>query len=161
MRQIQLLLNSQARTITGLLRSIPRAFLQKATGLPSAQDLLDHCQTKFAVRALNTEGDYPACQLLPANFRFGELYRHEGATGQPSSVGWVRPEKTHRSCGRRHVQQIVRHVSYDTEYGFQLPCRADSLTAIPVIRTHGCLNIHQRIQSDDSHQLTLFVSTNK
>ena len=89
--------------------------------LPDAKDLLDHRQIKFALRALSANGDHPTHQLLPANFRFGELHRHEGATGQPSSIGWTRPEKTHRSFGSRLAQQIVRHVSYDTEYGFQLP----------------------------------------
>jgi hypothetical protein len=160
-RRVQLLLNSQARAITGLLRSTPRAFLQTASCLPDAQDLLDHRQTKFAMRALNANGDHPTHQLLPANFRFGELHRHEGATGQPSSIGWTRPEKTHRSFGSRLAQQIARHVSYDTEYGFQLPHRAESLTASPVIRTRGYSGMPRRMQPDHSHQLTLFVSADQ
>lgn len=52
LHKVQLLLNSQARAITGLLRSTPRAFLQTASGLPNAQDLLDHHQTKFATSTL-------------------------------------------------------------------------------------------------------------
>jgi hypothetical protein len=116
--KVQVLLNRQARAITGLLRSTPRAFLETALCLPTAQDLLDHRQTRFAVRALNANGEHLTHELLPANFRFGELHRHEGATGQPSSIGWTRLEKTHRSFGSRLAQQIVRHVSYDTEYGF-------------------------------------------
>jgi hypothetical protein len=59
------------------------------------------------VRALNANGDHPTHQLLPANFRHGELYRHEGATGQPSSIGWMRAEKTHRSFGNRLAQFAV------------------------------------------------------
>ena len=157
--KVQLLLNSQARAITGLLRSTPRAFLQTASCLPDAQDLLDHRQTKFAMRALSANGDHPTHQLLPANFRFGELHRHEGATGQPSSTGWTRPEKALRSFGSRLAQQIVRHVSYDTEYGFQLPYRTDAPAATPVIRTQGYLSMPRRMSPDDSHQLTLFVST--
>jgi hypothetical protein len=38
------------------------------------------------VHTLTADGDHPTHQLLPANFRLGELYRHEGATGQPSSI---------------------------------------------------------------------------
>jgi hypothetical protein len=159
LHKMQLLLNSQARAITGLLKSTPRTFLQTASCLPNAQDLLDHRQTKFALRALGAERDHPTHQLLPANFRFGGLHRHEGATGQPSSIGWTRPEKAHRSFGSRLVQQIVKHVSYDIEYGFQLPRRADSLSAGPVIRTQGYSTIPQRMQPDHSHQLTLFVRT--
>jgi retron-type reverse transcriptase len=95
LEKVQLLLNSQARAITGLLRSTPRTFLWEASCLPTARDLLDHRQTRFAARALNADGDHPTHQLLPANFRFGDLHCHEGATGQQSSIGWMRPDKTH------------------------------------------------------------------
>ena len=92
---------------------------------------------------------------------FGELHRHEGATGQPSSIGWTRPEKTHRSFGSRLAQQIARHVSYDTEYGFELPRKTDSPTKNPVIRTQGYSCMPQRMQPENPQQLTLFVSTAK
>jgi hypothetical protein len=120
--KLQLLLNNQARAITGLLRSTPLVFLQGQSCLPSAKDLLDQRQTRYAVRALNADGDHPTHQLLPANFRLGELYGYEGGTPQPSSIGWTRPKKTHRLFGSRLAQQIVKHVYYDTEYGFDLPC---------------------------------------
>lgn len=48
-----------------------------------SQYTLSYRQTKFAMRALNANVDHPTHQLLPANFRFGELHRYEGATGQP------------------------------------------------------------------------------
>lgn len=160
-KKVQLLLNSQARAITGLLTSTPLAFLRTESCLPTAQDLLDRRQTSFAVRALNANGDHPTHQLLPANFRLGELYRHEGATGQPSSIGWMRAEKTHRSFGSRLAQQVARHVSYDTEYGFELPRKVDSPTTSPVIRTQGYSQMPQRMQPDNPQQLTLFVSTTK
>jgi hypothetical protein len=79
-------------------------FLQQESCLPRAKDLLDHRQTRYAVRALTADGHHPMHQLLPANFRLGELYRHEGATGQPSSTGWTRLEKTHRLLGSRLAQ---------------------------------------------------------
>jgi hypothetical protein len=103
----------------------------------------------------------PTHQLLPANFRLGELHRNEGATGQPSSIGGTRPEKTHRSFRSRLAQQIARHVSYDTEHGFQLLRKEDPLTASPMIRTQGHSSMPRRMQPDHSHQLTLFVSTNQ
>lgn len=159
--KVQLLLNSQARAITGLLTSTPRTFLRAESCLPIARDLLDHRQTRFAMRALNANGDHPTHQLLPANFRLGELYRHEGATGQPSSIGWMRAEKTHRSFGSRLAQQVVRHVNYDTEYGFELPRKVDPPIANPVIRTQGYSQTPQRMQPDHPQQLTLFVSTAK
>lgn len=124
-RRLQLLLNSQARAITGLLKSTPITFLLESACLPYAGDLLDQRQTRFAARALSAARDHPTHQLLPANFRLGELYRHEGATGQPSSVGWNRPDKVHRLFGSRLAQQLSRHVTYDTEHGFDLLEKVD------------------------------------
>jgi len=128
-RRLQLLINSQARATTGLLKSTPIAFLLKAACLPYSGDLLDQRQSLFAVRALSAAQDHPTHQLLPANFRFGELYRHEGATGHPSSVGWTRPDKAHRLFGSRLAQQVSKYVTYDTEHGFDLLERAGTLSA--------------------------------
>lgn len=75
LRKLQLLLNSQARAITGLLRSTPLAFLQQESCSPSAKDLLDNRQTRYAVRALSADGDYPTHQPLPTNFRLGAVVR--------------------------------------------------------------------------------------
>lgn len=133
-RRLQLLLNSQARVITGLLKSTPIAFLLENACLPYAGDLLDQRQTRFAARALAAARDHPTHQLLPANFRFGELYRHEGATGQPSSVGWTRPDKTHRFLGSRLAQQVSRHLTYDTEHGFDLLEKVDTLSKTVAIK---------------------------
>jgi hypothetical protein len=35
------------------------------------------------------------------------------------------------------AQQVVKHVSYDLEYGFGLPCKEASLEVAPVTWTHG------------------------
>ncbi|KAL1581840.1 hypothetical protein WHR41_09430 [Cladosporium halotolerans] len=158
---LQLLLNSQARAITGLLKSTPLAFLREAACLPSARDLLDYRQTRYAVRALNADGDHPTHQLLPANFRLGELHRHDGATGQPSSIGWTKLEKTHRSFGGRLAQQIVKNVNYDTEYGFELPCKIASSIPVPLIRNHRYSEAPERLLPGHPRQLTIFVSATK
>jgi hypothetical protein len=129
--------------------------------LPCAGDLLDHRQTRYAVRALSADGDHPTHQLLPTNFRLGELYRHEGATGQQSSTGWTRPEKTHRLLGSRLAQQVVKHVSYDTEYGYELPYKEAAPEAGPVTRTNGYLQMPGRMLPDHPQQMTLFVQTTK
>lgn len=86
-KNLQLLLNSQARGITSLLKSTPIAFMLRAACLPHAGDVLDRRHTRFAVRALSAAQDHPTHQLLPANFRFDEEYRHEGVIGHPSSIG--------------------------------------------------------------------------
>jgi hypothetical protein len=85
-----------------------------------------------------------------------ELYRHEGATGQPSSTGWTRPEKMHRSLGSGLAQQIVKHVDYDTEHGFDLACKVTSLGISPVVRAQGYSQMPGRMLPDNSQQLTVF-----
>lgn len=159
--KLQLLLNSQARAITGLLRSTPLVFLQSQACLPCAKDLLDHRQTRYAVRALGANGDHPTHQLLPANFRLGELYGYEGSTPQLSSIGWTRPEKTHRLFGSRLAQQIVKHVDYDVEHGFDLPCRQEPAVKAPAIRTQRTSRMPIRMLPDYPLQTTLFVELAK
>lgn len=97
-----------------------------------------------------------ACKL-----RFSELHRHEGAVAQPSSIGWTKPEKTHRSFGGRLAQQIVRNANYDPEYGFELPCKAASSVASPVVRTHAYSDVPGRMLPDHPRQLMIFVSATK
>jgi hypothetical protein len=113
------------------------------------------------VRVLTADSDHPTHQLLPANFHLGELYRHEGATGQLSSTGWTRLENTHRLLGGRLIQQVVKHVSYDTEYGFDLPCKEVSLEIAPVTWTHGYLQMPGRMLPNNLQQMTLFVRATK
>jgi hypothetical protein len=129
--------------------------------LPRAKDLLNNRQTRYAVRALTASGDHPTHQLLPANFCLGELYRHDGATGQLSSTGWIRLEKTHRLLGGRLAQQVVKHVSYDIEYGFDLPCKEASPEIAPMTWTHRYPQVPGRILPDNPQQMTLFVRAAK
>jgi len=83
------------------------------------------------------------------------------ATTQPSSIGWSRPEKIHRLFGSRLAQQIVRHVKYDVEYGFDLPCRQEPRMTAPTIRTHDQPRLPLRMLPDHPQQRTLFVETAK
>jgi hypothetical protein len=67
----------------------------------------------------------------------------------------------HRSFGSRLAQQIVRHVDYDTEHGFDLACKVTSLGISPVIRAQGYSQMPGRMLPNNSQQLTVFVSAAK
>jgi hypothetical protein len=155
-KRLQLLLNSQARAITGMLSSTPIAILLAAANLPYAVDLLDSRQARYAVRALSAPQDHPTHQLLPANFRVGQLYRHEGAKGHLSSIGWLSHDKTHRTLGGRLAQQVTKSVTYDTEYGFGLLERADTPVIHIEIRIDEPDQALQRMSEEQPYQLTLF-----
>jgi ribonuclease HI len=154
---LQLLLNSQARSITGMLKSTPIAALLEAARVQQAVHILDHRQTRYAVRALAAPQDHPTHQILPANFRLGELYRHEGATGHLSSVGWRRLDKTHRSFGSRLAQQVARLVTYDTEYGFDLLEKQDHPEIAVEVRTD--LGQALQVSIEPLDQITLFTDS--
>lgn len=122
----------QQQDFQGLGR--PLAFLRDQTCLPSARNLLDRHQTRYGIRALSVDCDDRTHQLLPADFRLDELYGYDETTVQPSSIGWTRLEKTHRLFGSRPAQQVIKHIKYDVEHGYDLPCRQDPSDSGPVTR---------------------------
>jgi hypothetical protein len=63
----------------------------------------------------------------------------------------------HRLFGSRLAQQVVRHVDYDTEHGFDLPCRQEPLVTAPTFRMHGLLRMPIQMLPDRPLQITLFV----
>lgn len=157
-KRLQMLLNSQARTITGLLPSTPISTLLSAACLPRAKELLDYRQRRFAVRALAAPQEHPAHQLLPGNFRIGQLHRHEGARERLSSVGWLDPDKTHRTLGGRLAQQVAKVVTYDTEYGFGLLEKVVTppMSLEPSQDDRNCTL--QRTSAEQAEALTLFIA---
>jgi hypothetical protein len=149
---------SHYRLIEVYASSLP----QDQACLPCAKELLDPRETRYLVRALSADGDHLTHQLLPANFRLGELYEHESPIRHPSSTGWTRPEKTHRLFGSRLAQKVVKHVNYDKEHGFDLPYREDPPEAAPVIiRAHGCSRMPVRMLPDHPQRTTVFVEVAK
>lgn len=154
---LQALLNNQARAITGLLKSTPLVFLQCQACLPGARDLLNRRQTRYAVRALNTDGEYLTHQLLPVNFRLDGLYDHRGGTTQSNSTGWTRPEMMHQLFGSKVAQQVMRHVDHDTEHSLDLPCRQKPLVTVSMVRMYGLIRMPIEMLPDRPLQKTLFV----
>jgi hypothetical protein len=129
--------------------------------LPYARDLLDHRQTRYAVRALSADGDHPTHRLLFPNFPVGELYGYEYDTAHPPSICWTRPEKMHRLSGSRLPQQVVKHVKYDAEHGFDLPCRQDPPESVLVINTREHSRLPVRMLPGHPQQTTLFVKNSE
>ena len=113
------------------------------------------------IRALGADGDHPTHQLLPAGFRLGELYGYKDTMVQPSSIGWTRPEKTHRLFGSRLAQQVIKHIKYDVEHGFDLPGRQDPSDRTPAIRMHEHHRLPVRMLPNHPQQTTVFVEVAK
>jgi hypothetical protein len=140
-----------------MLRSTPIAALLETALVLRANNILDHRQARCLARALGAPQDHPAHQILPANFRLGELYRHEGATGHLSSTGWRRPEKTHRSLGSRLAQQVTKLVTHNTEYGFDLVEKVDLPRIAADVRIDDPGQAVKEVCIEQANQLTLFT----
>jgi ribonuclease HI len=63
--------------------------------------------------------------------------------------------------GGRLAQQVVKHVSHDLEYGFDLPYKEASPEVAPVTWTHGYPQMPGRMLPDNPQQMTLFVRATK
>jgi len=63
--------------------------------------------------------------------------------------------------GSRLAQQIVRHVTYDAEYGFELPCKTNTPETTPVLRLRDHSHMPERMLPDHPQQVTLFVGAKK
>jgi len=69
---LQRLINRQARSITGALRSTPIGPLIKEAALTPAVPLLEDRQRKYALRALKLLTAHPINGLLPPTLRYGD-----------------------------------------------------------------------------------------
>ena len=89
----------------------------------------------------------------------GQLHRHEGARERLSSVGWLDPDKTHRTLGGRLAQQVAKVVTYDTEYGFGLLEKVVTppVSLEPSQDDRNCTL--QRTSEEQTEVLTLFVAS--
>jgi hypothetical protein len=95
-------------------RSIMPAF-REGTARPATDQV---CGTRARRGWRPPDASATACQL-PA--RWAVWLRRWHATAVQHRLD--KPEKMHRPFGSRLAQQVVRHVDYDTEHGFNLPCR--------------------------------------
>ena len=70
--KVQLLINRQARAITGMYSSTPVQPLLTEAGLVPAQVLLNNRQRMYTYRLLSLPEDHPVKNILPISFRKGD-----------------------------------------------------------------------------------------
>lgn len=71
---IQLMINRQARAITGMLISTPIGPLVREAGLTPAEALLEVQKLRYTTRLLSLPENHPAKKILPVSFREGEQH---------------------------------------------------------------------------------------
>ena len=116
---IQLMINRQARAITGMLKSTPVGPLVHEAGLAPAEALLEARQLRYTTRLLNLPESHPAKKILPVSFREGDQHTQPGEQ-TPGNRQWA--ERTHRgpwSLGQHLARQFANILPADPSEGFE------------------------------------------
>ena len=85
---IQLMINRQARVVTGMLKSTPVGPLVREAGLAPADALLEARQLKYTTRLLGLPENHPAKEILPVSFREGDQHTQPGEQ-TPGNRRWA------------------------------------------------------------------------
>lgn len=147
--------------ITIISRSTPSISVQPEALLSCRENPLNHphigIRDKRAQRGRAPhDASATTCQLPPGR-------AISTRSSYPSTVRHLlgNARKDASTCGSRLVRQIDRHVDYDTEYVFGLPCKEALSEVIPVIRTSKTSYIRDSILPCRLQQATLFAKAAK
>jgi hypothetical protein len=89
--QLQLLINRQARAITGAYRTTPIGPLLREAGLEPAGVVLQARQLGYVKRLLSLPRSHPGHRILPEAFRQGDLWAQPGEQA-PGDMEWASRE---------------------------------------------------------------------
>ncbi|ODM14623.1 hypothetical protein SI65_09968 [Aspergillus cristatus] len=116
---IQLMINRQARAITGMLKSTPVGPLVREAGLAPAEALLEARQLKYTTRLLSLPENHPAKEILPVSFREGDQHTQPGEQ-TPGNRQWAERNNRGRwSLGQHLARQLANILPVDPSGGFE------------------------------------------
>ena len=111
-----MLINKQARSITGALKTTPIGPLIKEAALTPAIPLLEDRQRRYALRALKLSIGHPINDLLPATLRYGDGDAQPGQYPN-DNLDWSKPELNLRDLGQRLAKQLIQEPAIDPSEG--------------------------------------------
>ena len=103
-KDLQKLINRQARSITGMHQSTPISSLMSASGLLPAHVLSDFCQRAYAHLILSFPNSIPTENILPISLREGDGHTQPEDLPQCDSI-WSTTQRI-RSYGQHLARQI-------------------------------------------------------
>ena len=116
---IQLMINRQARAITGMLKSTPVGPLVREAGLAPAEALLEARQLKYTTRLLSLPENHPAKEILPVSFQEGDQHTQPGEQ-TPGNRQWAeRNNQGPWSLGQHLARQLANILPVDPSGGFE------------------------------------------
>ncbi|ODM21420.1 hypothetical protein SI65_02263 [Aspergillus cristatus] len=116
---IQLMINRQARAITGMLKTTPVGPLVREAGLAPAEALLEARQLRYTTRLLSLPENHPAKKILPVSFREGDQHAQPGEQ-TPGNRRWA--DSSNRgpwSLGQHLARQLASILPADPSEGFE------------------------------------------
>ena len=119
LEDVQALINSQARAVTGMLRTTPLGPLIREAALEPAEALLDTKQRRYAVRLLGLPPGHPTAEVLPISLREGDAHAQPGE--QPlGDRAWATPTRRGPwTLGLGLARRVRESMATDPSRGFE------------------------------------------
>jgi hypothetical protein len=112
------MINRQARTITGALKSTPIEPLLKEVNMTPVIPLLDNKQRRYAVRALKLSENHSINNLLLLTLRYkdGDAQPREYLT---TDLQWAEGDTKPIKLGQRLARKLTKDLNIDSSEGFE------------------------------------------
>ena len=116
---MQRMINRQARSITGMLRTTPTGPLVRESGLAPAGVVLEARQLGYTTRLLGLPDDNPAKAVLPVSFREGDLHALPGEQTPGNRMWATAHSRGPWSLGQHLARQLAHILPTDPSNGFE------------------------------------------
>src|SRR5213078_1501995 len=116
---LQRLINRQARSITGALKTTPIGPLIKEAALVPAVLLLEDRQRKYALRALKLPIGHPINGILPPTLRYGDGDAQPGEYSN-SNLQWTESSPNPKGIGQRLAKRLTLGPAIDPSEGCEI-----------------------------------------
>ncbi|EED11676.1 reverse transcriptase, putative [Talaromyces stipitatus ATCC 10500] len=118
-QRFQVLINKQARAITGMFPKTPIGALIREAALEPATALLDARVAQYTARLLTLPDTHPTAQILPGTLRHGDLHAQPGEQPLDDREWTSRDNKMPNRLGQRLAKHLAQRLSRDPSGGIE------------------------------------------
>ncbi|EED20341.1 reverse transcriptase, putative [Talaromyces stipitatus ATCC 10500] len=118
-QRFQVLINKQARAITGMFPKTPIGALIREAALEPATALLDARVAQYTARLLTLPDTHPTAQILPVTLRHGDLHAQPGEQPLDDREWASRDNKMPNRLGQRLAKHLAQRLSRDPSGGIE------------------------------------------
>ncbi|KAI9035197.1 ribonuclease H family protein [Aspergillus affinis] len=123
---VQLMINRQARAITGMLKTTPVGLLVREAAVTPAEVLLEARLLGYITRLLGLPENHPANKILPVSFQERDQHAQPGEP-TPGNRRWAEDNaRGPWSLGQHLARQLANILPVNPSGGFESPLQATS-----------------------------------